>query len=192
MDEPRSPDDDIDEAVAAEWREEATPAERVTQVIDTTYTPVQAATVADRALVSPKTARKHLERLADEGVVARRQGDHGATLYHRSTESLVTERTRRLRAEYSTAELAARIADLGSDIERFRAEYDADSPEDLAAQSGADTLDNETTDGSLDRSVITRWQTTRRNLAFATAALSVDRASEFVLEGTDAAPATSQ
>lgn len=194
MEEPRVPDsyDDINEVVVAEWREETTPAERVTQVISTTYTPVQAATVAEQAVVSPKTARKHLEWLADEGIVARRQGDHGATLYHRSAESLVTERTRRLRAEYSVEELAARIADLEADLEAFRTEHDVDSPEDLAVRHGTDTLDGGgDADSPLDESVVTRWQTTRRNLAFVTAALSIARASEFVLdERTDTASAT--
>jgi len=194
MGKPRVPDsyDDVNEAVVAEWREETTPAERVTQVISTTYTPVQAATVAEEALVSPKTARKHLEWLADEGIVARRPGDHGATLYHRSAESLVTERARRLRAEYSLEELAARITDLEEDIKTFRAEYEVDSPEDLAVRHGTRALEDDgEADTPLDESVVTRWQTTRRNLAFATAALSVARASEFVLdERTDTASAT--
>lgn len=52
---------------------------------------MSAETVAEDALTSPKTARKHLNALADEGFVVTANGEHGETIYRRSPESLVVE-----------------------------------------------------------------------------------------------------
>lgn len=79
MTEPEPPDpyEDVNEAVKEEWRAETTPAERVKSVIRDTYSPVSAETVADDALTTTKTARKHLETLADDGFVTTSHGTHG-------------------------------------------------------------------------------------------------------------------
>ena len=77
---------DVNEAVGAEWESETTPYERIRHVIAHTYRPVSADAVADDARTAPKTARKHLETLADEGFVETTSGDQGGTLYRRSSE----------------------------------------------------------------------------------------------------------
>lgn len=86
---------DVNEAVDEEWAAETTPYERVRSVVAHTYSPVSAADVAEEARTAPKTARKHLTSLAEEGFVETATGDHGATLYRRSPESLVADRTTR-------------------------------------------------------------------------------------------------
>lgn len=179
MTEPRSPVpyEDINEAVIDEWKAETTPAERVKDVIHSMYTPVSAEAVADEALTTAKTARKHLETLADDGFVTTTHGKHGATLYQRSAESLIMERANRLRSECSAEELAARITEMQDKIRDYRIKYGVDSPEELAVKLGHEVLDSDEPDTRTDESDVTEWQTTRRNLAFANAALSIAKAT---------------
>jgi len=185
MGEPRPPDSygDINEAVRTEWEAETTPAERVKDVIRHTYAPVTAGAVADEAQTTAKTARKHLETLAEDGFVTTTQGERGATLYRRSDESLITERASRLLAEYSPEELAARVAELQEKLYQYRETYGVESPEELAVRLGSDALDDADPDTRLDRSVVTEWQTVRRNLAFANAAVSIGKATEHIAGG---------
>lgn len=84
-----TPFDDVNQAVKDEWQADTTPYERIREVISRTYTPADVETLADQACTSPKTARKHLNTLADDGFVATVPGANGATLYRRSAESLV-------------------------------------------------------------------------------------------------------
>jgi DNA-binding IscR family transcriptional regulator len=61
--------------------------------------------VAGDTRTSPKTARKHLNALADEGFVATETGENGGTDYRRSSESLVVEQAADILAHISTDEL---------------------------------------------------------------------------------------
>jgi DNA-binding transcriptional ArsR family regulator len=173
---------DVNEAVGAEWESETTPAERVRAVLKHAYEPVSADTVADDARVSPKTARKHLDALAEEGYARTEPGPNGGTLYARSPESLVVEEAAAILGEVSVEELTERIDEMRERVAEFRDEYGVDSPEDLAVVRA-----NETLSGRGDATEITpderrEWQTTRRNLAFATAALSIANAERFVAD----------
>lgn len=174
---------DVDEAVGAEWESETTPYERVREVVSHAYGAVSAQRVADDARTSSKTARKHLETLADEGFVATEPGAHGGTRYRRSAESLVVEQAADILDEYSTEELVERVSELRERLGAFRAEYGVDSPEELTvdrtnqALSGDDVAAN-----GLDTDERREWQRTRRNLAFANAALSIANAERFVTD----------
>lgn len=169
--------DDVNEAVEAEWREETTPFERVRTVVARTYGPATAADLADEALTSPKTARKHLESLAESGFVATENGPNGATCYRRSPESLVTEQASDLLADLGTAELATRVAELRETVADYRERFGAESPADLAVAQG--TVEGPgASDDRPDPEAVREWQTVRRNLAFANAALALGRARD--------------
>ncbi|MDS0474569.1 Rrf2 family transcriptional regulator [Natrinema sp. 1APR25-10V2] len=175
--------DDVDEAVGAEWEDETTPYERVREVISRAYTPVSADSVADTARTSPKTARKHLNALDDEGFVTTDTGENGGTTYRRSPESLVVEQAADIREHVSTEELIARVSEMRERISDFQAEYGVESPEELLVERTNQTLSEAaTTHDNLDPETIREWQTTRRNLAFANAALSIANAERFVGE----------
>lgn len=175
------PFDDVNEAVGEEWEAETTPYERIREVISHTYTPVSAAIVADRARTSPKTARKHLQALADEGFVATTAGDHGGTHYHRSSHSLVVEQAAKILATVSTDELVTRIAAMRETIRAYQEEYGVESPEELIVVQANQTVSGADGDSeSIDTETLREWQTTRRKLAFATAALAVGNAERFV------------
>ena len=172
---------DVNEAVGAEWEDETTPYERVREVISRAYTPVSADTVAETARTSPKTARKHLNTLANEGIVTTGTGKNGATTYRRSPESLVVEQAADIREHVSMDELVARVSEMRERISDFQAEYGVESPEELLVDRTNQTLAEAANDyDDLDSGVLQEWQTTRRNLAFANAALSIANAERFV------------
>lgn len=172
---------DINEVVGDEWEAETTPSQRVRHVIAQTYSPVSADTVAEDARTSPKTARKHLRALADEGFVVTTTGEHGGTAYRRSPESLVVEQAADILEHVSTDELVTRIAEMREQLDDYRAEYGVDSPEELAIDQTNQTLGEAATSQSdIDAETLQDWQTTRRNLAFANAALSIANAERFV------------
>lgn len=181
------PFEDINQAVEEEWVAETTPYERVREVISRTYAATNAEAIADRARTSPKTARKHLSALADDGFVATETGTNGATLYRRSAESLVVEQAADILSEVSTEELLDRIAEMRDRIGEFQREYGIESPEQLAVDRTNELLDESArTGGESDDETIREWKMTRRNLAFANAALSIANAEKFVDVGSQA------
>jgi predicted ArsR family transcriptional regulator len=179
----RSPDEfaDINTSAQDEWKAETTPYERIRHVIAHVYTPVSADTVAEDALTSPKTARKHLNALADEGFVVTSTGEHGGTTYRRSPESLVVEQAADLLEHVSTDELVTRIGEMRDQLTEYRSEFGVDSPEELAVEQTNQTLgETPSEQQDIDSETIQEWQTLRRNLAFANAALSIANAERFV------------
>lgn len=160
----------MSEAAVAEWTAETTAFERVHAIARGLHEPASAAEVADRARVSPTTARSHLRTLADTGTVAVEEGS--PTTYRRSRASRVTERATELLADHSRSELAARIAENEQRLREWRTEYDADSPEAFARAYDVDGPDSR-----LGR-VLTEWETTRRNLRFAEAALAIGEVTD--------------
>jgi len=190
MTDSRPPDkfDDINEAAATDWKSETTPYERVREVISRTYTPLSANAVAESARTSPKTARKHLNTLADDGYVTTESGENGGTLYRRSAESLVVEQAAEICNHVSMDELVTRVSEMRDRISDFQTEYGVESPEELLVDQTNQTLSKTaTTEGDIDAETLQEWQTTRRNLAFANVALSIANAERFVAE--DSQPA---
>ena len=170
---------DLNDAVVEEWIEETTPFDRVYEIIRRTYDPSSASQIADRARVSPTTARKHLRTLVDAGEVATSQ-DGQTTLYRRSETGIVTEHAQSLLAERAPEEIASGIAEMKTQIQNWRDEHGVDSPEEFARELAIEDVDSDY--GALLR----EWQTTRRNLALAQATLAIAEASRTGhLTGTD-------
>jgi len=173
--------DDVNAAVGEEWGAETTPYERIRHVIAHTYSPVSADTVAEDARTAPKTARKHLNTLADEGFVETETGEHGGTLYRRSPESLVVEQAADILGHVSTDELVTRIREMREQLNEYQSEFGVESPEELALDRTNQALAaSESTPPEVDPETIREWKTLRRNLAFANAALSIGNAEQFV------------
>ena len=161
---------DVNEKAVTAWVDETTPFERVRTVMKRTYEPQPVAEVAERARTTPTTARKHLEQLVESGYVeATATPEREGTLYRRSNESLVLEQARDLLAEADTQTLVARIAEMQAEVGSYRDATGAESPED-AVLSAAD----------VDRATLRQWQTTRRNLGIARAALALSEARKTV------------
>ncbi|QLH83792.1 winged helix-turn-helix domain-containing protein [Halosimplex pelagicum] len=160
--------DDVNEQVKADWKEETTPFERVYEIVEQTRDGQSAAEIADRALVSEPTARRHCKTLVNTGFAETDQ-DGQTTLYKRNSDRVLMSRIRELRDEADRTELVQGIKEMKSDIRRYEDRYDVVSPEELAQQ-----LDAGEAEGWDD---LTAWRTTRQNLAVAQAALAYDEAS---------------
>lgn len=160
---------DVNESVAEEWVAETTPFERVNEVIGETYEFESADSIADRARVSPTTARKHLEILVNAGEATKTQ-DGRTTVYRRSETAIVTEHAEALLTERTPEEIATGIAEMKTDIREFRETHGVESPEEFARE--LDVTDADTDHGAILR----EWQTTRRNLALAQATLAISDA----------------
>ena len=162
---------DVNEVVEEEWVDDTTPFERVYAIVRRVYEPVSAGEIADRARVSATTARKHLRTLESAGEVTTSQ-EGQTTLYRRSETAIVTENAQSILAERTPEEIAAGIADMKAQIQEWREDYGVDSPEEFARELDIDDVDSN--HGTLLR----EWQTTRRNLALAQAALAIAEASQ--------------
>jgi predicted ArsR family transcriptional regulator len=160
--------DDVNEHVKTEWKDDTTPFERVYEIIEQTHEGQSAAELADRALVSEPTARRHCKTLVNTGFAETDQ-DGQTTLYKRNSDRVLMSRIRELRKETDRTELLDGIKRMKAEIRRYEDRYNVVSPEELAQQ-----LDADETDGWDD---LTAWQTTRQNLAVAQAALAYDEAS---------------
>ena len=162
-------EDNLSETVVAEWKADTTPFDRVRTVMKRTYTPHSAPEIAERAETTPTTARKHLRTLTESGFLDAVPTGGDTTRYKRSNESLVLEQAHELLEETDRDTLTSRIAAMRGEIRDYREQFDADSPEDAAVH--ADTIDPE---------ALREWQTTRRNLTIAKAALALGEAEDTV------------
>lgn len=160
----------VNETVVEEWVKETTPFDRVYEIVRRTYEPQSADRIADRARVSSTTARKHLRTLVDAGEVTAVE-DGRTTRYRRSKTAIVTEHAQSLLAERTPDEIAAGIADMKATIREWRESYGVESPEEFARELDVTDADGE------HGAVLTEWQTTRRNLALAQAALAIGDAA---------------
>ena len=161
--------DDINERVREEWKAETTPFERIYEILEQTHDGDSAAEIAERALVSEPTARRHLEALVNTGFAATTQ-DGRTTLYRRDEDRVLMTRIRELRSQATREDLLDGIKRMKAEIRDYEDRHDALSPEELARQ-----LPNDANEEWED---VTAWKTTRQNLAVAQAALAYDEASE--------------
>jgi len=160
--------DDINERVREEWKEETTPFERVHEVVEQSHDAQSAAGIADRALVSEPTARRHCEALVEAGF-ADTERDGRTTLYKRDSDQVLVSRIHELLEETDRDELLAGIERMKREVRDYEEAYGVLSPEELARD-----LEPDDPDGWED---LSDWKTTRRNLAIAQAALAFDEAS---------------
>ena len=155
--------EDVNDRAKAEWKRDTTPFDRVRSVMRTAYEPMSAATVAEKALTSEQTARKHLRSLAEHGYVAETASpDSTGTLYLRAKDSIALEQARRILDETDTETLSTRVLEMREELRAYADRFGANSPEE-AVRSHTD----------IDPETLSEWRTTRRNLSFAEVALAL-------------------
>jgi predicted ArsR family transcriptional regulator len=130
--------------------------ERVYRVALQLSEPARVTEVAERADCAPDTARRHLQRFVDLGVITQ-VTDEPAT-YQRN-ESYFEWRKRQRLADCSMDELRDRLETLTDRERTFRERYDADTPAAVDALAHADH--NELEDVWLD---LSEWQTVRERI----------------------------
>ncbi|MFC7135361.1 MULTISPECIES: winged helix-turn-helix domain-containing protein [Salinibaculum] len=122
---PETPSDDAEWVET--WKEHASAFDRVKSVTMTLSDPQPASWIASEAAVSPNTARDHLRRLIDLGVVTATEKD-GTRHYYPDPLYTRLRDVRELLEETTKRDLAEQAVDLKDDIAAWKTEYDAASP----------------------------------------------------------------
>ena len=144
------------------WKAHASAFDRVTSVTMTLAEPQSAPWIAEEAAVSPNTARDHLRRLVDLGVVTATE-TNGTRHYHPDPLYTRLRDVRELLQGSTKGELAAQAAGLKADIAAWKSEYDADSPDALCDRVAAEGVSAERA-SELAR-VVSDWQLARYRLS---------------------------
>lgn len=147
--------------------------ERVYRVALQLYEPAGVSAIAERASCAPDTARRHLKRLADIGVVERVSE---SPLTYVRNESYFEWRLRNRLEALSRDELHERLAELTERESAFRERFDAESPTDVDALDHAGYDDVETVWLALSE-----WHTVRERID-RLEAVRRDRGSDSSLE----------
>ncbi len=165
---------DVNERVTEEWKADTSPGERVRTVMKRTYDPQSVTAIAERALTSETTARKHLDILTEDGFVeAVSPPDERGTWYKRSPRSVVLERAQQILDSVDIETLSARVRELRETVREFEEQTGTESPRAAAID-----------EVELDAADMTEWQTARRNLKLARAALALADATDVVGDDT--------
>jgi DNA-binding transcriptional ArsR family regulator len=138
---PEEASDDEPEWVRT-WKEHASAFDRVKSVTMTLMEPQPASWIAEEAAVSPNTARDHLRRLIDLGVVTATETG-GTSHYYPDPLYARLRDVRELLQETTKQELSEQAAELKTDIAAWKTEYDADSPDALRERAAADDVSAE-------------------------------------------------
>ncbi|QZP38225.1 winged helix-turn-helix domain-containing protein [Halobaculum magnesiiphilum] len=135
------PSDDESEWVRT-WKANASAFDRVKSVTMTLSEPQPVSWIAEEAAVSPNTARDHLRRLIDLGVVT---ATETAGTRHYFPDPLYTRLrdVRELLQDTTREELSEQAAELKTDIAAWKREYDVDSPAALREQAASDGVSAE-------------------------------------------------
>ncbi|MFO7925930.1 MAG: winged helix-turn-helix domain-containing protein [Halobacteriota archaeon] len=124
------------------WKEHASAFDRVKSVTMTLSESRPASWIAEEATVSPNTARDHLRRLIDLGVVMATEQD-GTRHYYPDPLYTRLRDVRELLEDTTKRELSEQAAALKQDIEAWKTEYDADSLDALRERVAADDVSAE-------------------------------------------------
>lgn len=156
------------------WKAHTTGFDRVQSVALTLSESRTAAWIADEALVAENTARRHLRRLAELNVLTA-DDDGGATTYYPDPVYVRTREVRALVDEHDQDGLAALAVDLTEDIDEWRAEYGASSPDEVRAGAATETVSAD--EARERRRVASDWEHARYRLSLVEDAL--ERYGEF-------------
>ena len=121
------------------WKEHASAFDRVRAVVMAVDEVRPASWIAEHARVAESTARDHLTRLADMGVVTVTTTDE-RTRYGPDPAYVRFREIRELTADYDPDELSNFVVELQESIQELRDTHDVDSPNELRAAAAAETV----------------------------------------------------
>jgi DNA-binding transcriptional ArsR family regulator len=113
------------------WEDQSA-ADRVRWVAESLAEPRTANWVAEEATVSPSTARKYLERLADDRRVERRT-EGNRTLYAPDPVTRYLDEVREAYEAHTADELGATLTELRTRIDDWHEEFGVETPNELRA-----------------------------------------------------------
>ena len=138
---PEKPSNDDSEWIGT-WKEHASAFDRVKSVTMTLSKAQSAPWIAEAAAVSPNTARDHLQRLIDLGVVTAAEKDDTRRYYPDPLYTRLRD-VRELLRETTKQELSEQAAELKTHIAAWETEYDADAPDVLRERAAANDVSAE-------------------------------------------------
>lgn len=112
------------------WKEETSASDRVRSVSGSLSQPRSVSWIADQAAVPKTTARRHLDRLAETGILGRREYC-GTTTYAPNQLHDKTRTIRELRKESDNEGLVQLKEELQKQIDSWRDEHSVNSPGEL-------------------------------------------------------------
>ena len=128
---------------AAAWTDHATAFDRVRSVVMTVDEPRPAAWIADHAQVAPSTARDHLDRLGELGIVTEKSTESGAR-YGPDPAYVRFQEIRELTADYSPEELSGFVVELKTEIDTLRETHSVETVAELRAAAAKPGVSTET------------------------------------------------
>ena len=151
------------------WKEETKAIERVIEVVITLEKPRTAGQIADEAMTSERTAREHLELLADELGVLVKTTTSGVTKYSPDAAYLRYKNVSGMVERHDRDGLMDRAETLKERIEDIREEYGVDGPDALRSQAAGEAVDIEEM-RELEK-VASEWDSMRADLSLVEEAL---------------------
>lgn len=128
-----------DEEWESTWKEHASAFDRVRAVVMAVDETRPASWIAEHARVAESTARDHLTRLAEMGIVTVTTMDDG-TRYGPDPAYVRFREIRELAADYDLEELSDFVVELQESIQGLRDTHDVDSLNELRAAAAAETV----------------------------------------------------
>ncbi len=138
------------------WTESMTARERVETIATTLSEPRTANWIAEQADVKWDTAKKHLDNLAESGVLLVTEDD----TYVPDPTRAYFDHLRELILTNDRAELRGELEAIADRIEDWKTTYEVDSPEDLEATLGDDLPADEI---RARRQALRRWENSLRS-----------------------------
>lgn len=121
------------------WKEHVSAFDRVTSVTLTLSRSRSASWIGEEAAVSSNTARDHLRRLIDLGIVMGTE-QNGTHQYYPDPLYTRLRDVRELLEDTTKRELSEQASALKEDISEWKVEYDADSPDALRERTVAEDV----------------------------------------------------
>lgn len=127
--------DPVPETDGSHWPDDADTFDRVYDVALGLTTPTSCTDVADMAECSPNAAKKHLDRLAEMGIV---RADDGARpiRYERDDGYLEWQEASRIARELTDDEIVERVRELEAERTRYEERFNATNPDDVSVFDG--------------------------------------------------------
>jgi predicted ArsR family transcriptional regulator len=140
------------------WQADTDTFDRVYDVILGVTTPTAYRDIADWADCSGTTAKKHLDRLAEMGVV-QKDGQSRPARYQRDDGYLEWQEASRIADALSVEEIIDRVAELETEQQTYEQRFDTTEPESVTV---FDADDNETVHERMQ--AVSDWQAVKRDL----------------------------
>jgi DNA-binding transcriptional ArsR family regulator len=119
------------------WQEGSDTFSRVYDAILGVTSPTAYTDIAEQADCSPNTAKKHLDRLAEMGVVRARRESRPAT-YERNAGYLEWQDANRIATNLSVEEIVDRVADLEAQRSEYEEQFGTTDPDTVSVFEAGD------------------------------------------------------